>query len=167
MSRTHKAQKLSHTFPRKLHVAKGAEKKESRWLATGLEHGVGLNSARWFQAWILLKKEKKKIVHYVLLGGGLHFACFKKIALEDSMSLNCIFWTYYVWAPGPGLANWTSLGLVLYPFLVVVTWTIHKLGSETGLVLSVNPLRPFATRWTVACQAPLSAEFSRQEYWSG
>ena len=25
----------------------------------------------------------------------------------------------------------------------------------------------FATTWTVACQAPLSMEFSRQEYWSG
>ena len=23
------------------------------------------------------------------------------------------------------------------------------------------------TPWTVACQAPLSMEFSRQEYWSG
>ena len=25
----------------------------------------------------------------------------------------------------------------------------------------------FGTPWTVACQAPLSIEFSRQEYWSG
>ena len=25
----------------------------------------------------------------------------------------------------------------------------------------------FVTLWTVACQAPLSMEFSRQEYWSG
>ena len=28
-------------------------------------------------------------------------------------------------------------------------------------------VRPFATPWTVAHQAPLSMEFSRQEYWSG
>ena len=27
-------------------------------------------------------------------------------------------------------------------------------------------VRIFATLWTVACQAPLSIEFSRQEYWS-
>ena len=26
--------------------------------------------------------------------------------------------------------------------------------------------RLFATPWTVACQAPLSMEFFRQEYWS-
>ena len=25
----------------------------------------------------------------------------------------------------------------------------------------------FTTPWTVACQAPLSMEFARQEYWSG
>ena len=25
----------------------------------------------------------------------------------------------------------------------------------------------FVTPWTVACQAPLFMEFSRQEYWSG
>ena len=25
----------------------------------------------------------------------------------------------------------------------------------------------FVTLWTIACQAPLSMEFSRQEYWSG
>ena len=27
--------------------------------------------------------------------------------------------------------------------------------------------RLFATPWTVACQAPLSVGFSRQEYWTG
>ena len=28
-------------------------------------------------------------------------------------------------------------------------------------------IRLFVTLWTVACQAPLSVGFSRQEYWSG
>ena len=28
-------------------------------------------------------------------------------------------------------------------------------------------VRLFATPWTVACQTPLSMEFSRQEYWNG
>ena len=32
---------------------------------------------------------------------------------------------------------------------------------------SVSHVRLFATLWTVAFQAPLSMEFSRQEYWSG
>ena len=30
-----------------------------------------------------------------------------------------------------------------------------------------NCVRLFVTLWTVACQAPLSMGFSRQEYWSG
>ena len=32
---------------------------------------------------------------------------------------------------------------------------------------SLNCVRPFATAWTVAHQAPLSMKLSRQEYWSG
>ena len=31
----------------------------------------------------------------------------------------------------------------------------------------VLAVRLFVTLWTVACQAPLSMEFPRQEYWSG
>ena len=38
-------------------------------------------------------------------------------------------------------------------------------GGGGGLVAKLGPT--FATSWTVACQAPLSMGFSRQEYWSG
>ena len=34
-------------------------------------------------------------------------------------------------------------------------------------VKSLSCVRLFVTLWTVAHQAPLSMEFSRQEYWSG
>ena len=34
-------------------------------------------------------------------------------------------------------------------------------------VKSLNRVRPSATPWTAAHQAPLSMAFSRQEYWSG
>ena len=34
-------------------------------------------------------------------------------------------------------------------------------------VKSLSHVQLFATPQTVACQAPLSTEFSRQEYWSG
>ena len=37
--------------------------------------------------------------------------------------------------------------------------------SSGGLVAKSRP--PVMTPWTVACQAPLSMGFSRQEYWSG
>ena len=32
---------------------------------------------------------------------------------------------------------------------------------------SLSHVQLFVTPWTVACQAPLSMEFSRQEYWNG
>ena len=35
------------------------------------------------------------------------------------------------------------------------------------MLSSFSRVRPFATLLTVADQAPLSMEFSRQEYWSG
>jgi len=34
-------------------------------------------------------------------------------------------------------------------------------------VCMLNHVQLFALPWTVACQAPLSMGFSRQEYWSG
>ena len=37
--------------------------------------------------------------------------------------------------------------------------------NGSGLVTKLCPT--LATPWTVACQAPLSMRFSRQEYWSG
>ena len=33
--------------------------------------------------------------------------------------------------------------------------------------VKVKSLRLFVTLWTVACHAPLSMGFSRQEYWNG
>ena len=43
-------------------------------------------------------------------------------------------------------------------------WTPYEISCE---LCQFNHARLFATLWTVACQAPLSMGFSRQEYWSG
>ena len=52
----------------------------------------------------------------------------------------------------------------------------HCILSESGIFLKAlhvcllsrfSRVWLFATLWTVACQAPLSMGFSRQEYWSG
>ena len=40
-------------------------------------------------------------------------------------------------------------------------------GSRVCLLSLFSCVRLFAAPWTVARQAPLSMEFSRQEYWSG
>ena len=39
--------------------------------------------------------------------------------------------------------------------------------EEKVKVLVTQSCLDSATPWTVACQAPLSMEFSKQEYWSG
>ena len=38
-------------------------------------------------------------------------------------------------------------------------------GNKTGKCVSGSAVRDSATPWTVACQAPLSIDFPRQEYW--
>ena len=43
-------------------------------------------------------------------------------------------------------------------FLLVCLCAVSAVFSASGL---------FVAPWTVACQSPLSIEFSRQEYWSG
>ena len=40
-------------------------------------------------------------------------------------------------------------------------------GERKVKMKSLNHVRLFVTLWTVVCQAPLSMEFSREEYWSG
>ena len=49
-------------------------------------------------------------------------------------------------------------GSPLYLGVIPITWKVCSSLSRVWL---------FATPWTVAHQAPLSMEFSRQEYWSG
>ena len=39
--------------------------------------------------------------------------------------------------------------------------------SHACMLCHLSHVQLFAILWTVACQAPLSTEFSRQEYWSG
>ena len=49
--------------------------------------------------------------------------------------------------------------------MVPLSEVTYKVGNKE--VKSLSHVRFFATPWSVACQAPLSMEFSRQEYWSG
>ena len=52
-------------------------------------------------------------------------------------------------------------------FIQIISFHLHSnpIGLCVCQLLSCVPL--FVTPWTIACQAPLSMEFSRQEYWSG
>ena len=50
---------------------------------------------------------------------------------------------------------------------VIVKRITSKCYSILVVIQSLSHIRLFATLWTVACQAPLSMVFSRQEYWRG
>ena len=51
---------------------------------------------------------------------------------------------------------------------IIWTFSFSK-GLLLGIVLNtmLSPVQLFVTPWTVACQAPLTMGFARQEYWSG
>ena len=64
--------------------------------------------------------------------------------------------------------EWTPVYGWLGPFAVHLKLSQHVNWLCVSVCAkSLNPVQLFATPWTVACQAPLSVEFSRQEYWSG
>ena len=46
-------------------------------------------------------------------------------------------------------------------------WHTYMFKLKSALLNCFSRVQFFATLWTVAHQAPLSMEFSRQEYWSG
>ena len=92
-------------------------------------------------------------------------------------------WTWSSSASGPDV-RWSLLQLGdVYLKFKSLKFAYH-LGSEEDLVLSLprrfklifvlvcgqsrfSHVQLFETTWYVACQAPLSMRFSRQEYWSG
>ena len=62
------------------------------------------------------------------------------------------------------------IGKQMFAMPCIYVFLIKKLSlviALSGTVLVVQSLQLFATPQTIAYQAPLSMEFSRQEYWSG
>ena len=58
----------------------------------------------------------------------------------------------------PDLSFFTcKMGIIPFALMVICMCVLSRF----------NHVQFFATPWTVACQAPLSMGFSRQEYWSG
>ena len=58
----------------------------------------------------------------------------------------------------PDLSFFTcKMGIIPFALMVICVCVLSRF----------NHVQFFATPWTVACQAPLSMGFSRQEYWSG
>ena len=57
-------------------------------------------------------------------------------------------------------------GLLIFPIPLSSCHFSHE-NVQFSSVQSLSRVGLFATQWTVACQAPLSMDFSRQEYWNG
>ena len=62
-------------------------------------------------------------------------------------------------SPIPGILQARTLEWVAISFSNALKWKVK--------VKSLSCIRPLATPWTAAYQAPPSMGFSRQEYWSG
>ena len=54
-----------------------------------------------------------------------------------------------------------------FPLSNVVSKYINNDRKESESVIHSVMSSSFVTPWTVACQAPLSIEFSKQDFWSG
>ena len=65
------------------------------------------------------------------------------------------------------LRDWTQVSHITGRFFTVQVTMKVLLSQKWSEVKSLSHVRLFATPWTVAYKAPLSMEFSRQEYWSG
>ena len=65
----------------------------------------------------------------------------------------------------------SSLGLEILPrdptHLITLRAALSSCQHHIRWYQSLSHVQMFVTPWTVAHQAPLSIEFSRQEYWSG
>ena len=87
--------------------------------------------------------------------GGLNQTQLWKIIAYPSIAH--IGWITAILSHNPSV---TRRNLVIY----ILTFTIFMV--KKGKCWWLSHIRLFATQWAIACQAPLSKEFSRQGYWS-
>ena len=94
---------------------------------------------------------------------------------RDQTNISCIAGGLFITAPpGKHLININpatySDDFFFIFFLqasLIVVWIINSFAWARAYVLShFSRVQLFVTPWTVACQAPLSMGFSRQEYWN-
>ena len=60
-----------------------------------------------------------------------------------------------------------SINIIIHVIILVATKYSTVCNLHVCTLSHLSCVQLFVTPWTVACQAPLSMEFSRQEYWSG
>ena len=117
-----------------------------------------------------------------------HFFHFWRLIILLSSNANIFFYTIILYphaVPQDTNEYFSMNGLLLFIlskffFILFISTIILKFrvtGANTNLwILNIweflwkmllSGVQLFVTLWTVACQAPLSMEFFRQEYWNG
>ena len=85
------------------------------------------------------------------------------VAHQTPLSMEISRQEYWIGLPFPSPGDLLNLGIEpVSSALAGVFFTTESPGSVSCSIVSDS-----ATPWMVACQAPLSTEFSKQEYWSG
>ena len=134
--------------------------------------------SRGSQGWFLLEAPgKKKKIHSLPLpaSGGCQPHSHSHLTISSGVSslstsfLQGCLWLH--WGPTKILQDclssswsWTSSPL---PSPFCHTKYHSQVRVRPGPLCVLSRVQLFATPWSVACQAPLSMDYSRQEYWSG
>ena len=127
----------------------------------------------WFFSWFFWALQI-----YIILFEKIHFLssflifillCFYKLVLLEMGQQMTAYWLN----PAHPFFLQSSPGSQPHVFIYILSMAFPlQLSSFYGLLLLLllsrfSRVRLLATTWTAAYQAPLSMEFSRQEYWSG
>ena len=101
-----------------------------------------------------------------------HTHTYMYICIACSLSIHPSISEYLDWFHVLTIVNYVAGNTMLYIFFQVTGFHfLHVFASTSFLFYSgglVSKLcLTLATPWAIACQAPLSMGFSRQEYWSG
>ena len=98
---------------------------------------------------------------------------FHFVALSFKLRLACCLVQMFIWVlrlsgQGSFELKFCNVAWILYTQLYILFYASTWLGKRVPCVLSCcSRVWLLVTPWTVACQAPLSMRFSRQEYWGG
>ena len=88
---------------------------------------------------------------------------------KDFICFNFVYlWSHYFLFSKDNL--WICLVFIFPPLFSVHFYLIILFSSRLSIYMKerfAQSCQIFVTPWTVACQVPLSLEFSRQEYWKG
>ena len=122
---------------------------------------VSVSVQSWFQLIVLLIMENNANVFLLL--------CMSSNLWLNVRHLECYLVGYWIFSYSHILENCSRIDKLFRNSLnhsVLLLWSVCDVQSNVCVcVCSVTS--DSVTPWTVACQAPLSMEFSRQGHWSG